>query len=189
MVSDEQLICRMSDGDGTALAEFYDQYAPQVLGLLVRMLPTRSDADDVLQEVFWQLWNSAGRYDAGRGSPKGWLFMMARSRALDSLRRLKTNFVASEAPDVPIWNPPTSDLERLESSEQVRQALSELTDEQRQAINLSFYGGLTHQEIAEHLELPLGTVKTRIRLGMKRLRGLLDDAASDHAPLVGRGLR
>lgn len=187
MATDEQLIRRTAEGDDSALAELYDLYAPRVLGLLIKMLPSRSDADDVLQEVFWQVWKNAGRFDPGRGSPAVWLLIMARSRALDALRRKKANAPLEEFAEPSAWNPPSGDLERRESSERIRRALAELTTEQQQAILLSFFGGLTHPEIAEKLATPLGTVKTRIRLGMKRLRTVLADQTPDTLSAARRG--
>ena len=177
METDELLINRIAAGDASALAELYDRFAPRVLGLLGKMLPSRSDADDVLQEVFWQVWKNAARYDSQRGSPAVWLLVMARSRALDALRRKKASVPLEDFAEPSAWNPPANELERQESSERVRQVLAALTAEQQQAIRLSFFGGLTHPEIAEKLDTPLGTVKTRIRLGMKRLRTVLADQA------------
>jgi RNA polymerase sigma-70 factor (ECF subfamily) len=187
MATDEQLIGRIAAGDASALAELYDRYAPRVLGLLVKMLPSRSDADDVLQEVFWQVWKTAGRYSSERGSPTVWLLVMARSRALDALRRKKASAALEEVAEPAAWNPPSGDLEQKESSERIRRALAELTTEQQQAIRLSFFGGLTHPEIAERLATPLGTVKTRIRLGMKRLRSVLADQAPAGASTARKG--
>jgi RNA polymerase sigma-70 factor (ECF subfamily) len=186
METDEQLINRIAEGDASALAGLYDQYAPRVLGLLVKMLPSRSDADDVLQEVFWQVWKNAARYDSQRGSPAVWLLVMARSRALDALRRKKASVPLEDFAEPLAWNPPGGDIERKESSDRIRRALAELTNDQQQAIRLSFFGGLTHPEIAEKLATPLGTVKTRIRLGMKRLRAVLADQAPGE-PSVARG--
>jgi RNA polymerase sigma-70 factor (ECF subfamily) len=189
MATDEQLISRIADGDALALAELYDHYAPRVLGLLVKMLPSRSDADDVLQEVFWQVWRNAGRYDSQRGSPSVWLLVMARSRALDALRRKKASVPLEDFAEPSAWSPPSGDIERRESSDRIRRALAELTDDQQQAIRLSFFGGLTHPEIAEKLATPLGTVKTRIRLGMKRLRTVLADQAPGEPSVARRGAR
>jgi RNA polymerase sigma-70 factor (ECF subfamily) len=187
MGTDEQLIRRIADADASALAELYDLYAPRVLGLLVKMLPSRSDADDVLQEVFWQVWKNAGRYDSQRGSPAVWLLVMARSRALDALRRKKASVPLEEFAEPSAWSPPSGDVERKESNDRIRRALAELTVEQQQAIQLSFFGGLTHPEIAEKLATPLGTVKTRIRLGMKRLRTALADQAPSELSVARKG--
>ena len=164
---------RVQAGDRTALAELYDGYAPRVLGLLVRLLPNRSDADDVLQEVFWHAWKKADRFDAQRGNALAWLLIMARSRAIDWLRRQKTTDSISNAPEPHTLDQPIDELEQQESADQIKQLLLKLPDGQRSAIKLSFYEGLAHQDIAAHLEIPLGTAKTRIRLGMKRLRDLV----------------
>jgi len=182
VVKDQQLIERIVERDDAAFAEFYDRHAPRILGLLVRLLPTRSDADDVLQVVFWQAWKSAHRYDASRGSVLVWLFLMARSRATDLLRKRKIT-VSSETEQEPeTLDEPSDVVERVEQSEQVRSALQELPKEQWQVIHLSFYGGVAHQEIAQRLGIPLGTAKTRIRLGMRRLRQLLANMIEEPQP-------
>lgn len=183
----DQIMERMQAGDSSAVAELYDEYAARVLGLLVRLLPTRSDADDVLQEVFWQAWKKADRFDANRGNPLAWLLTMARSRAIDWLRRRKTTESISRAPEPRTFDQPVDELEQQESATQVHQLLLKLPDEQRSVIQLSFYEGLAHQDIAAHLEIPLGTAKTRIRLGMKRLRDLATTEPSiSQSPSKGR---
>ncbi len=176
--TDEQLVRRVSDGDRTAFAVLYDRHASRVLGLLVRLLPTRGDADDVLQDVFWQAWKSSSRYDSERGSLRVWLFLIARSRAKDWLRRQKPS-VSDENWEATTNNSPSRRIEAAETNTQIQSALSELPDKQRQPIALAYYEGLTHHEISERLGIPLGTAKTRIRLGMQRLRDLLAIVASN----------
>jgi RNA polymerase sigma-70 factor (ECF subfamily) len=161
--------------DQAAFAVFYDRYAARVLGLLVKLLPTRDDAEDVLQDTFWQVWRQADRYEAVRSSPQGWLFLLARSRAIDLLRRKAVRPTEGEAPEPATCQDPCGPLLVAELRQEVRDALTQLPEEQRTALCMTFYAGLTHEETAQRLNLPLGTVKTRIRLGMRRLRTLLGE--------------
>src|SRR5687767_4405214 len=168
----------MAEGDRQALAPFYDRYAPIVFPLVMRIVRDRADAADVLQEVFWEAWQYAGRYDAERGSPEAWILTRARSRAIDrvrSVRRRSGTFVApldeaiAAAPDEGRPDP----AEQASDRTRVQRALGTLPDAQREVIELAYWGGLTQTEIAERLKQPLGTVKTRIRLGLERLRELM----------------
>jgi RNA polymerase sigma-70 factor (ECF subfamily) len=177
--SDEQLVTRIAAGDRSAFAHFYDRHAGRVYGLLLYMLRHAGDAEDVLQDTFWQIWErSASRYDVRRSPPVAWLLAIARSRALDLLRKRK---LLSElpgeygCPNCSYEPDPIQRLERSETGHQLRTALAVLPEAQRQAVMLAFYTGLTHDQIARQLALPLGTVKTRIRLGLRRLRGILED--------------
>jgi RNA polymerase sigma-70 factor (ECF subfamily) len=172
MLGDHDLIRRMAAGDASALAAFYDRHAARVLGLVSRRVRRRQDAEDVLQTVFWEAWGRAAQYDPARASPEAWLLLIARSRALDHCRRRGLPLL-EEGGDRPVSSDPGLGLERSEAAEQLRQALRQLPAEQRECIRLAFFEGMTHVTIAERLGLPLGTVKTRIRLGMQRLRELL----------------
>jgi RNA polymerase sigma-70 factor (ECF subfamily) len=163
------------------LGEIYDRHGRLIYSLALRILRDQADAEDVVQEVFSQAWTQAGRYDAARGSVLGWLLTLARSRAIDRLRGRKTRLEPAlddtrlgEIPDAGI--PADEQLAWAGRAAQVRAALEGLTMLQRMAIELAFYEGLTHAEIAERLELPLGTVKTRIRQGLLKLRDQLGDA-------------
>ena len=165
-------------GDPDALAELYDRNARPVFSLALRILRDRLDAEDVVQEVFAQAWRQAGHYDAKRGVVAAWLLTLTRSRAIDRLRArrsrddralrgrdtmdLRSNDLA---PDVQFLT--------AERNARVRGALDELPLLQRMALELAYYEGLTHAEIAERLEQPLGTVKTRIRLALLKLREAL----------------
>lgn len=160
---------RMARGDATALAELYDRHAGLVLGLALRIVRDRADAEDVVQEVFVQAWRTAGRYERRRGSPEAWLSVMARTRALDRLRRRAAR---REEPDDAA--PADTATPPLDEQLAIRDALQALSADQRQALELAFYEGLTHSEIAARLDQPLGTVKTRIRTAMMRLRDRLD---------------
>jgi RNA polymerase sigma-70 factor (ECF subfamily) len=162
------LLQRLARGDQAALGELYDLYAGAVHGLAVRVLRDASEAEDVVQEVFVQMWRQAGHYDPTRGRPEAWVCTMARTRALDRLRRrVSRREQPSEAA------PPLAESPAPETALAVRAALGSLPDEQRKAVELAYFDGLTQSEIASRLGQPLGTVKTRIRLGMMRLREAL----------------
>jgi RNA polymerase sigma-70 factor, ECF subfamily len=163
------LLSRMAGGDQTALAELYDRFAGLVHGLALRIVRDHAEAEDVVQEVFVQAWRQAARYDASRGTPEAWICIMARTRALDRVRRR-----TARREDPAESAPPGSGTPRNEENLAVRQALQELSPDQRRALELAYYEGLTQAEIAERLGEPLGTIKTRIRTGMIRLREALE---------------
>ncbi len=176
------LIGRMAAGDRDAFAPFYDRYARLVYPLVLRVVRDRGEAADVMQELFWEAWQQAGSYDPSRGSPEAWIVMRARSRAIDrvrSMRRRSETFVAPVDESVgprggePIVDPTVS----LADRGIVQGALDRLPETQREVIELAYYGGLTQTEIAERLKQPLGTVKTRIRLALERLRQALGATA------------
>ena len=160
------LIRRLSSGDHKALGEFYDLYAGLVNGLAIRILRDPAEAEDTVQEVFVQVWRQAARYDAARGTPEAWLCAIVRTRAIDRLRRRLSR---REQPDEPASPPATPTPER-ENVLAVRKAMQSLSADQRVALELAYYEGLTQSEIAARLNEPLGTVKTRIRTAMIRLR-------------------
>ena len=167
------LIRRITDGDHGAFTVLFDLLAPTALGLLVRILGHRSLAEDVLQDVFLQVWKQAGLYRPERGSVRGWLFTIARSRGLDRLRRERS---WREEPiaegDEQRWAAPPAQAARLETSERRRSlldALGDLPPNQRVCLELALFKGLSQTEIAARLSAPLGTVKSRIRLGMAKI--------------------
>jgi RNA polymerase sigma-70 factor (ECF subfamily) len=168
----------MARGDGSAVAELYDRHARAIYSLAVRMLSDAADAEDVVQEVFTQAWRQAGRYDPSRAPVIGWLLVIARARALDRLRARRSRIAPAPidvtTPD-PVDPVPGQDLQAIGSEEaaRLRSALAALPDGQREAIELAYYKGLSQSDIAETLAQPLGTVKTRIRTGMLRLRDVL----------------
>ena len=173
----EDLIARMAQRDTEALARFYDRYAPLAFSLILRIVRDRTDANEVLQDVFWEAWEAAGAYDPARGTPEAWVAMRARARAIDrvrSLRRRHEMFVApvNEAvtPEGPEPETRPDPAESAELRGAVQSALGQLSEAQREAIELAYYVGLTQSEIAARTKQPLGTVKTRIRLGLERLR-------------------
>ncbi len=176
--ADQHLVERMASGDGTALRTLYDQHGRGMFSLAMRMLRSQEDAEDLVQEVFVQAWRQAGRYDASRGTVAAWLLVQTRSRAIDKLRSRRTRPEGIEAAGVLAQQRDPAagaDVEavRLEQADAVRRALDGLPHPQRVALELAYYDGLTHVEIAERLEEPLGTVKTRIRQGLLRLRDAL----------------
>jgi RNA polymerase sigma-70 factor, ECF subfamily len=165
-----ELMARIArERDHAAFATFYDTLSPRVYGFLLRLLRNRTDADDVLQETFLQVWNQAGRFDPARANADGWVLMIARSRASDRLRK-RSGVNAESANEPAQHHDPAERLERADDAGRVGVALDHLPTEQRELIRLSFFDGLTHEQIARATSLPLGTVKTRIRLGMTRLR-------------------
>src|SRR6266852_881024 len=176
--SSAALIAAIAAGDRDAFSRFYDLTAPMAFGLIRRVLRDPEAAAEVLQEVFWQVWREAPQYDPKRGSPEAWLVMRAKTRAIDrlrSIRRRDRTFVApvdesvAQRNDGPAENPAVV----AEDRGLVQMALAQLPEPQRRVIELAFFEGLTQSEIATRLGEPLGTVKTRARLGLERLRGAL----------------
>jgi RNA polymerase sigma-70 factor, ECF subfamily len=169
MAPGTDVIRRMAGGDREAFAAFYDAYAPLAFGLLRRILRDPDEAAETLQDVFWELWRTAGDYDPGRGSPEAWVTIRARSRGIDRVRSIRRReemlLVDGAVPD-----PAESPSAAVEDRDTVRGALGELPANQREVIELAYLGGLTQSQIAARLGQPLGTVKTRMRLGMERLR-------------------
>jgi RNA polymerase sigma-70 factor (ECF subfamily) len=179
--SDTLLVIQTAEGDVAAFAALYDRFAPRVFGLIVRLLGKSPDAEDVLQEVFWQAWSKAGQYEPNRASPLAWLFMIARSRVVDRLRKTRPHAPAADAePAVCIG--PDEPLLREESVAAVTRALQSLPDTERTAIELAFFEGLTQEQVARRLAVPLGTTKSRIRIGMQRLRRLLQSTIGEIPP-------
>ena len=169
---DRQLMKLIAERNADAFAELYDRYAPRMFGLVVKIVGRKPWAEDVMQEAFWKIWQTADRYDPDRSSPSVWILMILRSKAIDRLRKESRR-------------PSTTELEQhdeVSTSKQIKEAtedggaarfrdvFTDLPSEQREAITLSFYRGLSHSEIAELLDCPVGTVKTRIYLGMQKLK-------------------
>jgi RNA polymerase sigma-70 factor (ECF subfamily) len=175
-VSEIELLHAVARGDEAALARLYDQYRVILFGLLLRILNNREEAEDVLQDVFVQVWRRAADFDEKRGRPFTWLVTLARSRGIDRLRllgaraRLATGASESQTEDI---SDALTDTFKSEQKEIVQRALAEIPEEQRDALMLAYYDGLTQSEIASKLGTPLGTVKTRMRSGMNKLRSVL----------------
>jgi RNA polymerase sigma-70 factor (ECF subfamily) len=168
----------MARGDHDGLAELYDRHGRLVYSLALRILRDTGDAEDVVQEVFSQAWRQASRYESTRGNVVAWLMNLTRSRAIDRIRgrRVRPQPVAGDVRDVDVPDMAEPVDQQLALSSQaavIRAAVDELSLLQRVAIELAFYEGLTHVDIAERLELPLGTVKTRIRQGLMTLKDRL----------------
>jgi RNA polymerase sigma-70 factor (ECF subfamily) len=179
--ADRRALEGMARGEHGALAELYDRHGRLVYSLALRVLRDQGDAEDVVQDVFSQAWRQASRYESSRGPVIAWLMNLARSRAIDRLRsrraRPETGADDAEVARMPDLAPPIDDqLALSDQAERIRAAVEQLSLLQRVAIELAFYEGLTHVEIAERLELPLGTVKTRIRQGLAKLKERLAGA-------------
>jgi RNA polymerase sigma-70 factor (ECF subfamily) len=180
--SDLEVLRAIAGGDEQALSALYDRYRLILFGLILRILHSQQEAEDVLQEVFLQVWRRASDFDETRGRPFTWLVTLARSRAIDRLRSLGSRErtaqeAARSTPDS--ISDAADDAVKSEQGEIVRKALRELPDEQRRTLLLAYFEGLTQTEIAERLNTPLGTVKTRMRSGMIKLRELLGGRVQD----------
>jgi RNA polymerase sigma-70 factor (ECF subfamily) len=177
--SDRELLADMARGDRAAFGALYDRYASLALGLATRIVGDRGTAEEVVQDAFLSAWRRAGTYQPERGEPRAWLLSIVHHRAIDRVRgpaararheRIDDTPAAEPVDPVDVWGETLASLTR----QQIAAALRELPTDQRQTIELAFFGGLTHLEIAERLDLPLGTVKGRVRLGLRRLRILLE---------------
>jgi RNA polymerase sigma-70 factor (ECF subfamily) len=175
-IDDVALLKAIAGKDEKALSQLYDRYRVVLFGLLVRILNNREEAEDVLQEVFLQVWRRARDYDVDRGRPFTWLVTLARSRGIDRLRSVasRERVAAASARDpVEETSDAIADAVRSEQRGIVTSALSQLPEEQQRPLVLAYFDGLTQSEIAERLGAPLGTVKTRMRTGMLKLREVL----------------
>lgn len=172
---DRSLVAGIVRRDSGALEQLYERHRIVVYHLALKVLNSRENAEEVVLEVFWQVWRDAERYDMQRGSVGAWIATMARSRAIDALRTRRSSPTGEDdIAELPLAADPAENPEAQVSVEQraelVRSALESLPADQRTALELSFFSGLSHGEIAEQLQEPLGTVKTRIRSAMLRLR-------------------
>ncbi|MGH7459057.1 MAG: sigma-70 family RNA polymerase sigma factor [Longimicrobiaceae bacterium] len=166
-------------GDERALRELYDGFADRVFGSAVRMLRDEDEAEEVVEETFWQVWLTAGDYDPARGSPSAWIAAISRSRTLDRIRAVgrRREQPLDPLPDPP-WDgdlapkpsDPSSDLEASERRRVLLEALDELPAQQRDAVMLAYFSGYSQSEVANRMGAPLGTVKTRVRLALAKLR-------------------
>jgi RNA polymerase sigma-70 factor (ECF subfamily) len=159
----------MKSGDQSALAELYDRYSSVVYAVALRVLGDTGAAEDILQEVFLQLWRNPSSFDAARGNLGAWLAVIARNRAIDSLRRRKPetdiqDVIVSVAPDL------ADEADRSRAAEKIRGVLEAMPVPQRSALEMAYFEGMSHSEIAGKTGEPLGTIKTRIRAGLMTLR-------------------
>lgn len=164
-----RLVARIRAGDQQAMSELYDRYAKVVYAVALRVLQDAAAAEDVLQDVFLQLWRNPDAFDASRGSLAAWLSVISRHRSIDRLRKRRPetdieDCVIASGPDL------RDETERTLVIEKVRVVMAEMNPDQRKVLELAFFQGLTHTEIAEKIGEPLGTVKTRIRSGLQQLR-------------------
>jgi len=180
--SDLDLLERIRASDASALDALYARYASPVYSLVWKILQNAEESEDVALDVFWQIWRQADRYDPSRGAPPAWIFTVARSRAIDRLRARQRREDRTISFDDPAAKLDPLDEEAgpdqvasfRQTRDAVREAMQTLPPAQREAVELAFFKGLTHVEIATKLRQPLGTVKTRIRQGLIRLRRQLD---------------
>src|ERR1700691_635944 len=180
--NDAEVIRRIRTGDRAAFLEFYDRYAPLLLSVAARILSDRREAEDVLQDVFTQIWHKSAGYDAALGTLSSWAVTLTRNKAIDRIRsstrrRRLMEEIAISAEQTGEASAASANelLHGRERAQRIRAALAGLPAEQRQVIELAFFAGLSQSEIAARLEQPLGTVKARIRRGMLRLREQLGD--------------
>lgn len=180
-IDDQMLITAIAAGDSNGLEQLYERYASGVYRVALRMLKNRELAEDVVQEVFWRVWRRSASFANERGRVTQWLFGIAHNLCIDEMRRIRARPVPiyedvehqliqqliDEQTDVPAmaWT--------IEQRRVIAEAMRELPAAQRQAIALAYFGGMSHQEIATKLNRPLGTIKTRVRLGLHKLGGLL----------------
>ena len=167
---------RVSSGDRDALQDVYQRTSAKLLGVILRIVPDREQAEDVLQEVYFKVWRRAGRYDPEKGSPISWLATIARNSAIDEVRRSGRIETAGNSGIAEIADssaPADEMLCQSEEHEAVRRCMETLEQNQRKSIRLAFFGGFSHSQLAEHVGVPLGTMKSWIRRGLVSLKGCL----------------
>ena len=179
-LADEDLMGRAQEGDARAFEMIFDRHVDVAFSLAYRMCGRRATAEDVVQDAFLSLWRSGARYDRGRGSVRSWVLGVVHNRAVDLFRRESVHAGKDVSDDGAVQRLVSGEstereVQRRDDVAQVRAALSELPDEQRQVIQLAYYGGFSHTEISSMLDLPAGTVKGRMRLGLTKLRLSLTD--------------
>ena len=180
--ADRAVLVRLADGELDALEELYDRYKTMAYSIAYRITNDTTLAEDVVQDAFLGCWRNAARYVEGRGSVKTWLLAIVHHRAIDAVRRRR---VTTELPDLEL--PPPAALTEPDvwmevaaglDADLVQRALAELSDVQREALELAYFGGLTQQEIADRTATPLGTVKSRMRLGLLAMRRRLEEGTA-----------
>jgi RNA polymerase sigma-70 factor, ECF subfamily len=182
VLADEELMQLVYRGQAAAFEVIYDRHADAAFSLAYRMCGQRALAEDVVQEGFLSLWRSGTRYDRGRGSVRTWLLGIVHNRAIDALRRRtvrERGRISDEGIEERVAAPERTDVEfaRRDEAREIREALERLPDEQSRVIELAYFGGLTHVQIASMLDTPVGTVKGRMRLGLAKMRMTLGDPA------------
>jgi RNA polymerase sigma-70 factor (ECF subfamily) len=182
VLADEELMQLVYRGNAAAFEVIYDRHADAAFSLAFRMCRQRAQAEDVVQEAFLSLWRSGARYDRNRGSVRTWTLGIVHNRAIDALRRktvrdrgLSTEEGIEER--IPARERTELEFARRDEAREIREALGQLPEEQSRVIELAYFGGMTHVEIASMLEVPIGTIKGRMRLGMAKMRMTLGDPA------------
>ncbi len=186
-IGDEVLMARIQDREPAALAELYDRYSGILKSLIMGVIHNDAEADDLLQEIFMEIWNQAAHYSAQKGKPLGWIVTLTRRRSIDRLRKKQAYARAEERlqneteqqPDAWVHNSTEDDIEMSDTRRLILNVLKNLPVAQREAIDLAFYHGMSQREIAAKTGIPLGTIKTRLELGLKKiseaLRGMKDE--------------
>lgn len=177
----DELLGMVAEGDQAAFGELYDQMSPRVFGLVRRLLIDHAQSEEVTQEIFLEIWQSATRYDSSKGGASSWIMTMAHRRAVDRVRASQSSRDRDTKIGIRDYSPDYDNVSetvqvRIEH-ERVEKAMLRLTELQRQAVSLAYYGGYSHSEVAALLSVPIGTVKTRLRDGMIRLRDELGVAS------------
>lgn len=178
-----ELISRISSGDEAAFAALYDRYSPGLYSLVLKIVRDEKESEDVLQEGFSHIWRRAATYDPARSSAFTWAVMILRNKAIDRLRaRQRQQRTVERATEEFSYSldgaeAASEEADRREEGARVRTALQQIPDDQKKAVELAFFGGLTHEQIAEKLNAPLGTIKARIRRGLLKLRDFMKEGA------------
>ena len=180
-------MARIQDRESLALEELYDRYSGILKSLIMGVIHNDAEADDLLQEIFMEIWNQAAHYSAQKGKPLGWIVTLTRRRSIDRLRKKQAYARAEERlqneteqqPDAWVHNSTEDDIEMSDTRRLILNVLKNLPVAQREAIDLAFYHGMSQREIAAKTGIPLGTIKTRLELGLKKiseaLRGMKDE--------------
>ena len=186
-VGDETLMARIQEREPEALASLYDRYSGILKSLIMGVIHNDAEADDLLQEIFMEIWNQAAHYSAQKGKPLGWIVTLTRRRSIDRLRKKQAYARAEERlqneteqqPEAWVHNSTEDDIEMSDTRRLIMGILKNLPPAQREAIDLAFYHGMSQREIAAKTGIPLGTIKTRLELGLKKiseaLRGMKDE--------------
>ena len=174
-----RLLKKVARQDRAAFSELYDEVAPMVYGIALRVVRDPARAEEISQEAFLQVWEQAVRFDARKGSARAWIATLAHRRAVDTVRseqasRRRTDIVGARSV-APEYDVVSEEAERSDEAERIRAALDRLTPSQRECIALAYFGGRTYREVAEELDSPIGTVKTRMRTALMSLRDMLGD--------------
>ena len=187
-VQDDVALMRgIAQGDTAAMEHLYDRYSPRVFAFCLRSLRDRAESEDLVIEVFWELWNRCDRYDATRSSPWTYLMRVTRSRVVDRLRALRARGIATATHgtdglsqnEPAATHEPADELAGRETESRLRQAMGLLTPEQRQALEMAYFDAMSYSEVADRLGQPLGTIKSRIRQALSLLRRALGGTNSD----------